>query len=140
MNRPLEPSDADRERHAIDSRRQGLTYDQIAQSMNLSGRGAAWKIVQRGLERGVVESAEDLRVLESHRLDAMQLAIWEKCMHGDLKAIDSALRIMERRARLFGLDSPSKISAQIIDYGGGAEIDFEVARLVALLNAESEDK
>jgi hypothetical protein len=47
-----------------------------------------------------------LRVLEAGRLDQLQLAIWKSALAGHLGAIDRVLRIMERRARLFGLDTP----------------------------------
>jgi len=42
--------------------------------------------------------------LELERLDAMQAAIWDDAMNGHLGAIDRVLKIMERRAKLLGLD------------------------------------
>jgi hypothetical protein len=35
--------------------------------------------------------------------------VWTKALNGDVRAVDSVLRIMERRAKLLGLDAPTKI-------------------------------
>jgi hypothetical protein len=35
-------------------------------------------------------------------------AMWSKAMKGDVARVDRCLRIMERRAKLLGLDAPSK--------------------------------
>lgn len=48
--------------------------------------------------------AEDLK-----RLEAAEKAIWVKVLKGDLLAIDRMLRIMERRAKLLGLDAPKRV-------------------------------
>ena len=43
-------------------------------------------------------------------LDRMQKAVWVNAVvNGDLDAIKTVLRIMDRRARLFGLDAPVKL-------------------------------
>jgi len=50
------------------------------------------------------EPAQELRDLEAERLDTMQESIWEKTGPEKMGAIDRLLRIMERRAKLLGLD------------------------------------
>jgi hypothetical protein len=56
------------------------------------------------------EQAEEVRRLELLRLDEMAQAIWPQTVSAnpDLFAVDRLLRIMERRARLLGLDAPAK--------------------------------
>ena len=54
------------------------------------------------------EPADEVRDLEVARLDAMLLPLWRRVQQGDERAVDRALKIMERRARLLGLDAPSK--------------------------------
>ena len=54
------------------------------------------------------ELSEGVVDLEVERLDVMLLAIWQDVRSGDTQAINTALRIMERRARLMGLDAPTK--------------------------------
>lgn len=55
------------------------------------------------------EPAEDVRRMEIERLDRMLNAMWEKIDEGDEKAITAGLKVMERRARLLGLDAPMKV-------------------------------
>ena len=51
--------------------------------------------------------ARHLLRMELERLDAMMLALWAN--KNDPRAGDTLLRIMERRAKYMGLDSPTKI-------------------------------
>ena len=61
------------------------------------------------------EKAEQYRTLELLRLDAMTLSLKAKIDSGDTKAIVVAVKIMERRCKLLGLDALPKteVSAPI---------------------------
>ena len=53
--------------------------------------------------------------MEMARLDALQLALWDDAMAGDVKAAGMVLRIIEQRSRLLGLDRPgNESSAQTV--------------------------
>lgn len=91
------------QRRALELRRQGLNYHDIARELNIDTR-TAYRIVQEALTRWIAEPAEDVRLLELQRLDALLAALWDKAIAGDLAAVDRVLRIMERRAKLLGLD------------------------------------
>ncbi|MFE6872574.1 hypothetical protein ACFVFS_39285 [Kitasatospora sp. NPDC057692] len=83
---------------------------------------------------GLAVDVEELRALEDARLDRMFLVAYRRAVRdGDLPAIDRALRIMERRARLLGLDRPTR--TEIGGTGGGpVEVDVttdELAKLIA---------
>jgi hypothetical protein len=100
-----------RERDAIRYRLAGATYADIAEKLGVSEVGA-YKIVKRVLEREAKETAErgqEIRSVEVKRLDALLVMSWKRAAQGDLGAVDRILRIMERRARLLGLDSPERI-------------------------------
>lgn len=56
-----------------------------------------------------LEQTEELRDLENARLDALAVGIWPKAVQGHPDSIRTALSIMERRARLNGLDQPVKV-------------------------------
>jgi hypothetical protein len=43
----------------------------------------------------------------------MTLALWPAAMRGDVTAVTGLLRIMERRAKLLGLDAPVKVDSKI---------------------------
>jgi hypothetical protein len=94
------------ERHlqALELRKAGVTYEVIAGQLGYANASGARKAVVSALKATLREPAAELRELELARLDAMLLPLWRRVQAGDEKAIDRALRIMERRARLLGLD------------------------------------
>jgi ribosomal protein S13 len=53
------------------------------------------------------EERDQLMAMEADRLDALQEAVWQDATNGDLKAVDAVLKIMNQRAKYFGLDQPS---------------------------------
>lgn len=108
-----DPLHAEKVRKAIELRKAGATYEKIAEALGYENRSGAYKIVISALRDLVQEPARELRTLEAERLDSMTLALWARAQKGDLAAIDRLLRIMERRARLLGLDLPLAI-----DVGG----------------------
>lgn len=93
---------------AVKLRASKMTYDQIARQCGYADKQTAHKAVQRELQRVVVANVEELRQEEVNTLDVMQ----SECMRlfldrenkGRLFAADRLLAIMERRARLLGLD------------------------------------
>jgi hypothetical protein len=99
---------AARQRQAVDLRKAGYTFDAIATAIGYANKSAAWKAVHAALHRQEYESVSALRQLEATRLDQIQVALWPRAIAGDLKAIDGMLRVMARRASLFGLDAPRR--------------------------------
>ena len=53
-------------------------------------------------------------------------------LQGDIPAVNALLKIMERRAKLLGLDQPFKQQIEVTTYDGDT-IDSEVRRLAELL-------
>lgn len=120
--------------HAIELRKDGLNYDQIAEVLKISRQGA-WQLVNDGLKnyrRVTAEAVEEVRELEVQRLDRLLMGHWEKAMSGDDKSAGVVLKIMERRSRLLGLDTPPPSRVEVTGKDGGA-IDHNVtlADLVA---------
>jgi transposase-like protein len=116
----------EREQRAVAMRRGGASYDQIARAIGIT-RSAACKAVRRVLARIAREASEDaaeLRALEQQRLDALLAAVWPRAAKGDLAAVDRALRIAERRARLLGLDAPVKAAFGKLDLVDVHELVF----------------
>jgi hypothetical protein len=97
-----------RQLQALELRKAGATYQAIAEQLGYAHAKGAYKAVASALKLTLREPADGLRELEVARLDAMLLALWRRVQSGDEKAVDRALRIMERRARLLGLDAPSR--------------------------------
>ena len=100
----------EREERSLNLRKSGATYDSIGRSLGITTDGA-YKATIRALRRlneKIIEGADELRRLEVERLDKMLAAIWGQVLNGNQGAIDRALRIGERRAKLMGLDAPTK--------------------------------
>lgn len=98
----------DRQRKALQMRRDGADFDAIAEACGYSNRSGAYKAVMTALKKMMREPADELRSLELDRLDRLYTQMARKAEGGDEKAVDRCLRIMERRARLLGLDAPVK--------------------------------
>lgn len=94
----------------------GATYRQIAASQWCS-RQEAYRRVQRAIREYAAEPATTVRDLEVARLDALLMGHWQPAVAGDPRHTQIVLQIMERRARLLGLDAPARINltAQIRD-------------------------
>jgi|SRR5579862_3125341 len=82
----------------------GNDWDTIAAQSGYPSRGAAFKAVQRELERTLRPACDEYRNLESLRLDALLTVYWPKAMSGDGWSFDRVLRLMERRSALLGVD------------------------------------
>lgn len=104
--------DSGKRMEALSLRMAGLTYAQIATRLNISEQGAM-DLVTRTLERAENLAAREMRELEGARLDRAQAAIWTQVLEGDVKAVESFLRISQRRAKLFGLDAPTAVNVNV---------------------------
>lgn len=115
-----------RETHVLELRRAGASFDKIATELKLYDRSDAHKIYKRALARTLQEPAAEIRTLEADRLDRLQLAVWTKALRGDLPAVDRVLRVMERRARLLGLDHSDGIAERAL------QLEADKVRLIAI--------
>jgi len=89
---------------AMKLRMQGLTFDEIAAKCGYSSRQRAHEAVSKALKEITREPAEELRTLELERLDAMFTTHFDRARKGSVDSLGAALRIMERRAKLMGID------------------------------------
>lgn len=101
---------AERAAAVIRFRKAGLTYDEIGEQVGLT-KGRISKILKQHLEAVRTKTEEDTEEyvrLENARLDQLWKGIYPQAIRGSLGAIDRAIKIMDRRAKLLGLDAPSK--------------------------------
>lgn len=144
---------AERDGKAARLRSRGYSYIEIADELDYSSPGDAHNGVERALARAVIEPAEELRAHMLAQLDAMQktaLGVLEtdhytvsagRVMQLQdengalvpiiddgpvLAALHTLLKIMERRAKLMGLDAPAKMEVVTFD-----AIEAEMERLDA---------
>ncbi len=93
---------------ALELRKKCYTYQEIADALGCS-RSGAYKYVSKALAElteKVRNSADELRELENTRLDELWTKAYDRVQDGDLTAINTCIKISERRAKLNGLDSP----------------------------------
>lgn len=102
-NVPKHYARAERAKRALQLRLAGATYAEIGDVLGIS-QGTAWKDIAREIRAIPKAEAEEYRQLEINRLDRLQRAIWEEAASGDLKAVDRAVRIINQRSRLLGLE------------------------------------
>ena len=93
---------------ALDLRLAGATYRQLGEMLGVH-YSTAWDDVQIMLAEYGREPAEAIRNAEVARLDRLLMAHWPKAVQGDAKATATVLSIMDRRARLLGLDAPQQL-------------------------------
>jgi hypothetical protein len=104
---------AERRRKALELRKAGASYEQIATQLKYGNKGNAWKDVRLALREWYREPAQDVLRIELQRLDVMLLGLWSKAKAGDTQAIDRVLRIQERRTAYEGLDAPKLLKVEL---------------------------
>ncbi len=104
-NRPLAEW---RKARAVELATQGYTYQQIADELGYANRGTVHRIVQQTLQAVQTENVQALRAVEVDRLDALQQALWDRAMGGNLRAAQAVARIIQARARALGLVQTGK--------------------------------
>lgn len=149
---------AERDAEACRLRTRGHSFQQIADTLGFTDRSLARRAVQRALAEVVHEAAteyvqvqleqldaltvEALRVLEGEHLvaSAGRLVLGpdgEPLVDGmpKLNAIDRLLRIMERRAKLLGLDAPTRHAVTTAD----VDLDAAVGELFDVLQQAAQE-
>lgn len=88
----------------------GSNYRDIAEALGVSPATICkdFKAILADWRKQTNEIIGDWVPLELGRLDTALKAIWDDVRKGDLRAIDRMVKIMERRAKLLGLDAPAK--------------------------------
>ncbi|MFJ6608219.1 hypothetical protein [Streptomyces lydicus] len=143
---------ADRRRQLVALRRQGVRYDDNRiMSLGYSSTNAARRDLIRALEQARDEQAAEVSVYrqeENERLDALLEAAWPRATQPspvlnkdgdvigeelDMRAVDTVLRLMDRRAKLNGLDMPAKSELSGPD-GGAIPLGNTLAELTSLIS------
>jgi hypothetical protein len=102
----------------LNMRLHGLTFHEIARKLPEAGFrrvsvSRIHAIVAKNLRSCRDQPARELRQLELMRLDQLQAAHYKAAMGGDAAAISRVLSIMDRRAKLLGLDAGPEAAASL---------------------------
>ena len=115
-------SSKEKQKRAMALKLAGASYAQIADNLGYADSSGAYKAVSRGMKNSLQESAADLRKIHYGRLEHMLLLGWPAVNQGDSRAVNSALQVMDRMERLYGLNE-----AQKVDITAGARETIIVA-------------
>lgn len=92
-------------------RRGGMNYREIADALTEEGNKVTASTAKRWVQDALsalgeleIEEADALRAQENDRLDRMLLSIWPQAQGGSIPHINTALKLMERRAKMLALD------------------------------------
>lgn len=116
---------AEKRKKALDLRRAGWSFDDIATEVGYANRGSAHRAVKQGIAAITRESATELIELELSRLDDLLAGLYEQARNGDLFAVDRALKIMDQRAKFLGLydhkpdDTTAEVRAALVGFRQG---------------------
>lgn len=121
---PGELEQTERRQQVLALRRAGLTIIEIGIQLDIH-KTTVWNHLERALEGYREQSAidvEHVKAVERSRLERLMQAVWPAATAAkpDLQAIDRALRIMERRAKMDGLDAPERLQAAVVDVTAAA--------------------
>jgi len=93
---------------AVELATQGDTYEQIANEVGYANRGTAYKIVRKALDKHEAQAVAEYRDVEVARLNALQAALWDRAVAGDVEAVEAVLKIVVARVKLLGLSGASE--------------------------------
>jgi hypothetical protein len=120
---------------AVQLRVNGTSYEDIAMTLGLSSPRAALTLVSRELAQqgeGMEEERDELRRVEAARLDELLVSVMAKATDPEcsehLPAVRTAVTIIDRRIKLYGLDAPTEIT---VHTPTATELDNWVASMVA---------
>lgn len=103
----------ERARKALDMRKNGASFSNIANKLGYADESGARKAIEALLKKTTYEAVDEARKLELEKLNMLEMAIAQMVINGNLSAIDRKLRIMDRRAKLLGLDAPTNVQATV---------------------------
>lgn len=137
--------EAEREKRVMEMVLGGYTFARIAEVLGYADASGAHRAYKRGLDKTVRPAAEEVRAQEEERLDHLT-RVWLPLALGlngaapNRQAAEIMMKVMDRRAKMFGVDAPTKVEAKVEQVTSGASIDQEVARLAAVLAQEQATK
>lgn len=131
MPRPRTVAAAEKRRDALLARQRGLSWAAVAAEVGYASEGAAHTAAMAALRDIPREAADELRRIELETLNELQVALRAKLEEKPSAfLVDSILRIMERRAKMLGIDAPIAIRTEVVTVDA---VDAEIQRLEAQL-------
>ena len=101
--------EAERQRYKmLELRLKGKTYRQIGEKLGCTAQNVH-KEIQQAFKERPIENIEEVRQLELDRLDRMIEPLEDNVNRGDVRHVEAMLKLMDRRAKLLGLNAPERL-------------------------------
>lgn len=97
------PEHADRARKAYELSLAGWTQDEIGKELGISYNTVRLDL-DYWIKKTVMPLAEDVKKKQLDRLELLWREAFKKAQSGDVPAMNAALKVLERQAKLLGLD------------------------------------
>lgn len=109
----------------------GLTYDEVAAQLGYKTEASVRYAYNAAMKRAMAEPAAELREIQHQRIEqlwrrAYQVALTDANPDRAMRALDRCAALLERSARLWGLDAPTKQTVTVITEDA---VDAELRRL-----------
>ena len=118
---------------AIQLKIAGASWDEIAEVVGFPSGRAALVATERALEKELQteESQKHMRSLAGRRLERLLRGVWTKAIDPNnpehLQAVDRARLIIDRHAKLYGLDAPTEF---VVTNPSQTELESWVAKVI----------
>lgn len=101
----------ERRAQAVDLAKTGQPYRAIGAALGVNASTVARDIAAWAAEtKPSVEATEELRKLQLEEINGLAVKLWAKLDGEDyLSVVDRLVKLMERKARLMGLDMPTQV-------------------------------
>jgi hypothetical protein len=106
---PKEIERREKIREALEYRRACHSFTKIAEQMGVSV-STAYNWIIEGMREQVREPGDIVLHMELARIDEMVSGVYEAAVNGDIPSIGAVTRLMERRAKYLGIESPLKVT------------------------------
>lgn len=95
----------------LEDYKHGLNYRRIGEKYGVSHQTVAEEIREylKELRSIGIRSVIEYRQVQMERIQAAYNALWPNVVAGRIDAINTMIRLMDREARLLGLDAPQKV-------------------------------
>ena len=128
LDGPKRISHAQKSVDILEMRRRGKTYDEIGAKYGIRACSVK-KTVDKEIAKiqdKLADKASALIAMELRRLDGLFEIMYNQGRQGDTQAVMACIRIMERRAKLCGIDKPEQ---RQVEHSGPEGKPIEVLKL-----------
>jgi hypothetical protein len=122
---------AERRAQVLRLRLAGVPFDQIGQQLDPPcSMQRAYQLYRSALRQIIRDPGEELIKADLERLDMLWRAVIARALAGSARHAEVGIRVLERRARLLGLDAPTRSEVRLTVEEAEA-LDAEIEALLA---------